>query len=126
MKLKPGLTANVNIYTLEENAVLIMPAKAMRFSPDPEIMKQLDDITVEQNESLSPAKKSVWVKTGNTISQRNVSIGTSDGINIQVLDGLEEGAEVVTGVSQHTPAMPENGANGESSPFMPKRPGQKK
>lgn len=125
LKLKPGLTANVNIYTLEENNVLIMPAKALRFTPDPEIISQIENIVVEQKDNNSSGKKSVWVKNGNTISQQNISIGTSDGINIQILDGLEEGAEVITGVSQQS-MMPPPEANEESSPFMPARPGGNK
>lgn len=126
LKLKPGLTANVNIYTLEENNVLIMPAKALRFVPDPELMSQVKDIEVEQStENAATGKKSVWVKSGNKINQRTITIGTSDGINIQILGGLEEGAEVVTGITEHSPKAPVNEANGESSPFMPKRPGKK-
>lgn len=125
LKLKPGLTANVNIYTLEENNVLIMPAKAMRFTPDPEIMSQISDITIEESQDSSSGKKSVWVKTGNTLSKRNINIGTSDGINIQILDGLEEGAEIVTGVSQQSVMPPQDANNGEESPFMPKRPGKR-
>lgn len=126
LKLKPGLTANVNIYTLEENNVLIMPAKSMRFSPDPEIMQQISDITIDQSTENTSGKNLVWVKTGTTISKRSISIGTSDGINIQILSGLNEGEEVITGVSQqsHTKMPPES--NGESSPFMPQRPGGKK
>lgn len=125
LKLKPGLTANVNIYTLEENNVLIMPAKAMRFNPDPKIMNQIEGIQVEEKNNNTSGKRSVWVKTGNTISQRTISIGTSDGINIQILDGLEEGTDVVTGISQQSAMAPPTEPNGESSPFMPKRPGKK-
>jgi len=125
LKLKPGLTANVNIYTLEENNVLIMPAKAMRFNPDPDIMSQIEGIQIEEKNNNTSGKKSVWVKTGNTISQRTISIGTSDGINIQILDGLEEGTDVVTGVSQLSAMTPPTEPNGESSPFMPKRPGKR-
>jgi HlyD family secretion protein len=125
LKLKPGLTANVNIYTLEENNVLIIPAKAMRFSPSAEIMNEIKDIVIDQNtENNTSSKKSVWVKTGNTISPRTVSIGTGDGINIQILSGLEEGMDIVTGVSQQS-SMSAPESNGESSPFMPKPPGRK-
>jgi len=125
LKLKPGLTANVNIYTLEENNVLIMPAKALRFVPDPEIIRQIEDIVIEEKKNSASSKKSVWIKEGNKLISREISIGTSDGINIQILDGLEEGANVVTGVSRQATQAPSNGSNGESSPFMPKRPGKK-
>lgn len=125
LKLKPGLTANVNIYTLEENDVLTIPSKAMRFAPDTEIMNQIEGVQVEQPANGTTAKQSVWVKSGNTISQRNISIGTSDGINIQVLDGLEEGVDVITGVSQQSAVTPVVESNGETSPFMPQRPGRR-
>lgn len=126
LKLKPGLTASVNIYTLEENNVLIMPARALRFTPDPEIMGQIKDITIEQSTGNNAStKKTVWVKAGNAISRRAISIGTSDDINIQVLDGLDEGDEVVTGVSQQSSMPSQAPSGGESSPFMPKRPERK-
>lgn len=124
LKLKPGLTANVNIYTLEENDVLIMPARALRFVPDEAITSQIENLVVEQL-TEKPGKNSVWVKTGNIMSRQNIIIGTSDGINIQVLNGLDEGAEIVTGVSQSSTAATATESNGESSPFMPKPPGKR-
>ena len=33
LKLKPGLTANVTIYTLEKNDIMAVPSKALRFMP---------------------------------------------------------------------------------------------
>ncbi len=125
LKLKPGLTANVNIYTLEENNVLLIPAKAMRFSPDKDVIGQIEGIGIEQNSDISTGKKSVWIKSGNSIKQKNISVGTSDGINIQVLDGLNEGDEVVTGVTQKADPTAASESGGESSPFMPKPPGKK-
>ncbi|MDU1891506.1 MAG: efflux RND transporter periplasmic adaptor subunit [Dysgonomonas sp.] len=123
LKLKPGLTANVSIYTLEENNVLLIPSKALRFHPDPEVLGKMEDIVIENNENLVASKKSVWVKNNNTISQKNISIGTTDGINIQILDGLTEGEEIVLGVTQKSTQMGPPSEVGEESPFMPKRPG---
>lgn len=122
LKLKPGLTANVWIYTLEENNVLIMPNRAMRFSPDPTVISQIPHLQMEESTG-TPGKNAVWVKTGNSIRQQSISIGTTDDINIQILDGLKEGDEIVTGVSQQSLSKPPTNGNGESSPFMPQRPG---
>ncbi len=44
-KLKPGLTANVNIYTFEKRDVLCVPTKALKFSPNPLMLPK--DVTVE-------------------------------------------------------------------------------
>lgn len=124
LKLKPGLTANVNIYTLEENNVLVIPVKTLRFAPDEDILNQIG-IKAEHNTNSTSAKKSVWVKDGTTIKQQVISVGTSDGVNVQVLDGLKEGMEIVTGVSQQAAAPQTADTSGEESPFMPKRPGKK-
>ena len=41
LKLKPGLTAIVTIYTLERNNVCCVPSKALRFVPDPGMMESM-------------------------------------------------------------------------------------
>ena len=40
LKLKPGLTANVTIFTLEKNNVLVVPAKALRFQPNEALLQK--------------------------------------------------------------------------------------
>ncbi|MBF0649574.1 MULTISPECIES: efflux RND transporter periplasmic adaptor subunit [Dysgonomonas] len=128
LKLKPGLTASVNIYTQEEQDVLVVPSKALRFNPDPDIMKNFKDLTLGQPLQFDPkdkTKKVVWVKSGNTLSPKQVTVGTTDGVHVSVKEGLNQGEVVVTGISQETNSSmsePEK-ANGESSPFMPQRPG---
>lgn len=39
MKLKPGMTANIIIYTKEVNNAMLIPAKALAFTPDSTLMK---------------------------------------------------------------------------------------
>jgi len=39
MKLKPGMTANIIIYTKEVNNAMLIPAKALSFTPDSAMMK---------------------------------------------------------------------------------------
>lgn len=38
MKLKPGMTANIVIYTHEVNNAMLIPAKALKFTPDSSLM----------------------------------------------------------------------------------------
>ncbi|MBN1116559.1 MAG: efflux RND transporter periplasmic adaptor subunit [Bacteroidales bacterium] len=73
----------------------------------------------------STDKKIVWVKVGNTISKRMVKTGDTDEVYYEVISGLNEGDEVVTGLnSGATPfTMPTN-MNGTRSPFMPTPPGR--
>lgn len=126
LKLKPGLTANVNIYTMEEKGVTIIPSKALRFNPDPELMKSIKDLTIaapaEQPASPDNTKKIVWVKSGNTLTPKSVTLGATDGVHTAVTEGLNIGDEVATGIAQGTNNSAEEKSDGESSPFMPKRP----
>lgn len=41
LKLKPGLTANVTIYTFEQENMLTVPTKALRFVPDEELLSEI-------------------------------------------------------------------------------------
>lgn len=129
LKLKPGLTASVNIYTMEEKDVMLVQSKALRFEPDPTVLKEIKDITIDkpiQADSQNKNQKVIWVKSGNKLTPKLVTLGVSDGVHTAILSGINEGEEAVTGVSQAPMNM--NGeapSNGETNPFMPQRPGSK-
>lgn len=131
LKLKPGLTASVNIYTMEEKDVLLVPSKALRFTPNAEVMKDIQGLEVAPSLKETPQEKNekiVWVKSGNTLSPKQISIGATDGVHTIVKNGLNEGEEVATGVAQKMNGniQAEEKSNGETSPFMPQRPGGNK
>ena len=113
LKLKPGLTANVTIFTLEKNNVLVVPAKALRFQPNEALLQK--DETVEDCEG--PFK--VWTKEGNVFKAHKVEIGTSNGMMTEITSGIAAGTEVladfdISGGSQAGQAQ--QGGN----PFMPR------
>lgn len=114
LKLKPGLTANVTIYTLEENDVLAVPTKAMRFNPDEEILKGIG-ITVSGQAVPTDSTRTVWVKKGNSISPKQVVTGNTSGDKTGI-SGLSDGEEVVCGLTTEGPAKQESV---ERSPFAP-------
>lgn len=131
LKLKPGLTANVNIYTMEEKGLLTIPSKALRFRAEPEVLAQVKGIVVDevQNKSATENKKqkTIWVKTGNIIQPKTITTGATNGILTEIINGVALDDEVVTGVtvkSKEERAAKQSG--GESSPFMPQRPGGNK
>jgi len=131
LKLKPGLTANVNIYTMEENDILLIPSKATRFNPVSELMKDIEGLKVsEQNITSDPNNKSqkvIWIKEGNQLVPKLVTLGQTDGVHVAVTSGLNGGEDVAIGITQKTNgSQPEAQSNGESSPFMPQRPGGNK
>ena len=121
-KLKPGLTANVVIYTQETNGVLSVPSKALRYTPNKET------IGARQMKDVANAKNKVWTIEGNTLVAHKVNIGMSDGTHTQVLSGIKEGQVVITGVAMNTDeqADDDNTEGAEASPFQPGPPGKNK
>ena len=121
LKLKPGLTANVTIYTAERKGVLSVPSKALRFTPQKETVGKMKIV------DAANAKNKVWTIEGNSIVAHKVNIGMTDGTNTQIVGGIAEGAKVVTGlnVMGGEEDMPME-AQGEKSPFAPGPPGKNK
>ncbi len=122
LKVKPGLTATITIYTLEEEDVLSVPTKALRFYPDPEILKGLG-ITIEGMPERSDSTRTIWVKKGGTISPVQVVTGNTSGDKTGILSGLSEGEEIVTGFS--TEVATKKPESIERSPFAPGPPGSR-
>lgn len=121
LKLKPGLTANVTIYTAERKGVLSVPSKALRFTPQKETVGKMKIVDVAN------AKNKVWTIEGNSIVAHKVNIGMTDGTNTQIVGGIAEGAKVITGlnVMGGEEKIPME-AQGEKSPFAPGPPGKNK
>ena len=115
LKLKPGLTANITIYTLDKHDVLAVPVRALRFTPEGEkyqentVWKQLPDGRLEA---------------------AKVVTGVTDGVQTEILEGLSAGDRVVTGTRLVTSkgkdfnpeAMKEGQQPGGNNPFMPRPP----
>ena len=121
LKLKPGLTANVTIYTAERKGVLAVPSKALRFTPTKETVGKMKIVDVQG------AKNKVWIIEGNSIVAHKVNIGMADGTNTQIIGGVQAGIKVVTGLSVIGGEEPQaEAAGGESSPFAPGPPGKNK
>lgn len=121
LKLKPGLTANVTIYTAERKGVLAVPSKALRFTPTKETVGKMKIVDVQG------AKNKVWTIESNSIVAHKVNIGMADGTNTQIIGGVQAGIKVVTGLSVIGGEEPQaEAAGGESSPFAPGPPGKNK
>ena len=118
LKLKPGLTANVTIYTAEISGVLCVPSKALRYTPTKETIgnKKIQD---------TQGKNKVWTLEGDKIVAHSVSIGATDGTHTQLLKGVESGTKVITGISVMTDEQPDETVT-ESSPFAPGPPDKNK
>ncbi|MDP4275678.1 MAG: efflux RND transporter periplasmic adaptor subunit, partial [Bacteroidota bacterium] len=104
-KLMPGLTANISIEISKASNVLTVPAKALRFTPDNDLLQtyykslpeseqhKMKPNTQIQTASLgnTQVQPLVWVKKGVSVNSVPVTIGISDGINTEITSGLKEG-----------------------------------
>jgi HlyD family secretion protein len=145
MKLKPGMTANITIYTKEIANALLIPAAAIRFTPDASLEKKIEKsgqlsatnnkweksttAHTHSNQTIDSADKSdsdfykhamLWVKVGDSIIQKNIQIGLTDDINIQVINGLSANDEIITGIDKEQ-ALKDIAKSSNRSPFMPPR-----
>ncbi len=120
LKLKPGLTANITIYTHEKGGVLTVPAKALRFTPVKEIIGKEDQVV-----DAPGAGTKLWTREGNTFTAHPVETGITNGVLTEIVSGIAEGTPVVTdAVAGQMPGVQlPNGQPQEQSPFMPGRPG---
>ena len=113
LKLKPGLTANVTIYTLEKNDVLAAPAKALRFQPNEAFLQKGE--TIDDCEG----DHKVWTKEGTVFKAHKVEIGTTNGIMTEITGGIKEGTEVLTDFNISGGAADAEQQQG-GNPFMPR------
>lgn len=97
LKLKPGLTANVTIYTQERSGVLAVANKALRFTPTKETVGK--DMKIVDYKG----KNKVWTLNGKTLTAHPVTIGQTDGINTEITKGLKQGDKIVTEIVVNVP-----------------------
>lgn len=117
LKLKPGLTANVVIFTMEAKDVLAVPSKALRFTPREAMLNSDETITD------TDAKEKVWVKEGTNLKAVAVETGMTNGTLTQITKGLKPGTHVLTEVTAIQPEV--EGEQQNSNPFMPRPRGKK-
>lgn len=141
LKLMPGMTASLTILVEEETGVLKVQSKALRYKPSDEVLKDMmknmpkpGEIPPQQkpagfnpvnpSASLQKGEALVWVKKDNVIMPRKIKTGLSNGTYITILEGLNEGDEIV--LSEKVVKKAEEKESESESPFMPKRPGSNK
>jgi HlyD family secretion protein len=152
MKLKPGMTANIIIYTKEVNNAMLIPAKALSFTPDSSLMKTYEIVGRVSHKSTrkgggsggvgnqsanqvshkaksrtdtagaNKQKALVWLLQGNKLVQKRIEIGLNDNTQVEVLKGLTSNDMVVTGINGGAAGAAAASASSGGSPFMPKRP----
>ena len=102
LKLKPGLTANVTIYTQERSGILAVANKALRFTPTKETVGK-DMKIVDCN-----GKNKVWTLSDKTLTAHPVTIGQTDGVHTEIIKGIRKGQKIVTEIIVNTPEEEED------------------
>ena len=119
LKLIPGMTANLTIYTLELDDVIAVPLKAMKFEPLPQ-----EDETSNLPKPVplsSSDKHTVWVVKDDRLIETEVELGLSNNIYQQITSGLKPGEKVA--LQYQEVLKSKNGPKQADNPFLPKPPG---
>lgn len=109
-KLYPGMTASITVATASENG-LIVPVEALNFKVSESLASNLGMGGVT-NDGIG-----VWVKTGDGIVRKQITLGLGDGINYIVESGLSQGQEVILSAT-----VGKKHSDKKAASLMPSRP----
>ena len=132
LKLMPGMTATITIFTKELQNIVVLEAKAANAKIEIPLVEQYykqQGKTFDFRSFGPPPMKNqkvVWVVKNGELERREVKLGISNGVFVEVIDGLAEGDHVLSSIS----GVKSNFGSGtktevketSGSPFMPKPP----
>ena len=135
-KLFPGMTASVTIVT-EEQTGLAVPAEALNFTPDEQVLKAIrkadkpegqrpeppqgERPQMDENGIAGASHSMVWLKKGDDMMPRPVKVGMSDGAYKIIEQGVQAGDSVVLSAQY---VVKEKEVKKGENPFMPGPPGR--
>ena len=100
---RPGMTATVDIITKTKKNVLAVPISAVVVKSDTTAVSVLDKKMPDEKEDKKEVPKSdkklecVFLKVGDKAKIRIVKTGIQDDTNIEILSGVKNGDNVITG-----------------------------
>lgn len=132
LQLKPGMTANITIYTSVLENVMKIPVAATSFRPDSLVVKNYKinspfskggkgEKRTQKNKLPNTNKNEagVWVLAkDSTISRKKIKTGMDNDTEIQVISGLTNNDNVITG---YKALSKKSSGNAAKSPFLPQR-----
>lgn len=122
-KLIPGLTANLTIYTMRKENVLLLPNNVFTFTPRND-EDMLQSAAAPKETGLKDSQKCIWVVKDGNMAPTVVTTGVSNGLKTEILSGIDNNAVVAMGYSENATNSGQQG--GEKSPFAPQPPGRNK
>lgn len=122
-KLIPGLTANLTIYTMRKENVLLLTNNVFTFTPRND-EDMLQSAAAPKDTGLKDNQKCIWVVKDGNMAPTVVTTGVSNGLKTEILSGIDNNAVVAMGYSENATNSGQQG--GEKSPFAPQPPGRNK
>ena len=132
LKLMPGMTATITIFTKELHNIVVLEAKAANAKIEIPMVEQYykqQGKTFDFRSFGPPPMKNqkvVWVVKNGELERREVKLGISNGVFVEVIEGLTEGDQVLFSVSNSKSNVSSETQTEEKensgSPFMPKPP----
>ncbi|MEI6409526.1 MAG: efflux RND transporter periplasmic adaptor subunit [Bacteroidota bacterium] len=134
LKLKPGMTASINIFSQEDSNALLIPSRALSFKPDSTLLKKYKIQKAARNQGnteyrLGTSKPNqgnendqqsfVWIKTGDTLVERPIITGINDDAYVKVISGISPNDEVITNINSGSTSAKQDAT--QRSPFMPQQ-----
>jgi HlyD family secretion protein len=86
---RPGMTATVDIITQKKENIVIVPISAIVIKSD---TTKTTDVNVAEKKM-----ECVFIKDGNRARLRVIKTGIQDDTNIEILEGLKKGEEIISG-----------------------------
>jgi HlyD family secretion protein len=97
LKLKPGMTANIEFVVATQSNVIRIPNTALLFRPDPALLQRLHIAAPQSVMNLQSAAKTIWVLRNGKPEPVSVRTGISDGSFTAVIQGdIQPGDALIT------------------------------
>lgn len=116
-KLMPGMTATVSVEVERKNGVLSAPNAALRLKPQSG-KPGATGAPAPADGDTGPKGPKVYVQGPGGLTPVAVTTGVSDGVATEIMSGLTEGQEVVTGIM----LAEDKNATQQKNPFLPQMP----
>lgn len=103
---RPGMTASVDIITQQKDGILTVPLSAVTTRSnkkkygkdgDEEDDEEEEDKDTNQKKKEEELKEIVFVNVDGVAEKREVKTGINDFDNIEILEGVKEGEQIITG-----------------------------
>jgi HlyD family secretion protein len=126
-RLMPGMTATVSLIVDQRQGALRLPAAALRFRPEgfeeSRRTRRTEAGGGTEGERRAGRPGLVFVVGDDGQAQpTRVRLGLSDGRFVEIVEGLQEGATVITGSEDAARTNSTSAAPAANNPFQPPRP----